>query len=1050
MSGISFPPKRSDGIIITSGSGSVPVNATFDSVEVTGDTISVADLTYQFPVVDGDSTDILRNGGTDSLTWVDRNGTFLPGIIQDFDGNTKIEVEQTPNDNTVRLTCNNKEVQTITETETTIINNIDVSDSSVLKLLSTPFNYSGLSAPVHLTYNSFIYYVSGTDLIISEISSPITVGVILSTTTIGFINPTKIYINGEYLYVTESSVSDSWIINIHDKAVPFVVGSLPYNNLEDFAFQGNMVYTAPDFLLSPVNNFASNSVGAVGITNNIGGSAKDTNGNIYTYGLFGNNVGSTMTFGTTIITPSNLQDLYVAKHDSNGIFQWVAQSTSSTAVLNIGSIDINSNNELFISVAHPGAGSSLQFGALPITTVATQELMIAELNIETGAWISSIQATVGTSDIDPGNIVSDDSGNTYFVGDMGIGTTTVGFLPLLTAVGSTEVLVIKMIASGFFDWSVKSSSGGTTESNASISGNDLYISGQFTTSITFGALPTINSTSNDIYILKIDASTGTFTWLSQSTSVNPCVPIVSSSIINSSGELIICGNYTGGAITFGVTPTLAAAINSNIFVVKIDDTGTFIWSNNGVSTGNSTIAGGISLLLNEDVIISGHFDNNITFGLTPSLTAVGNDIFITKLNNGGTTWDWSSQIGDTGNELIISHVSDNIDSIYLFGLFTSVSLVLGRSTLVSGVASGYPFFTKIYVEDLSSRVNVSSLVDPESPVLLNSVNIAGSPSVSNLIVRGSYLYVFIYMANEQAVLSYDISNTLVSPVFLNKLVINTEVSSTYKYQFCNILNNILYASSSEGPISINIHDPRNMSINFVNYTNDVSHAQFLGKFGYMMSTTDSLLRIFNLETMTYNTTSFALNSPISFSIYRNYIYVNELPTSTLNVYDLATVFVQQLHIGSLKTNEMFIDGNVQIAKKLNVLGGINVRSGLVSQADSGIQGDLISSGTQLIIACKKRQSVRSIIANTTLGNDYALNIQNAGLVTLTLPLLSGIVGSIKYLLIKQSTGVNNVDIAASGTDLIVSGATEVTTFTWTGVANDNIKVYNTGTKWIVI
>jgi hypothetical protein len=103
---------------------------------------------------------------------------------------------------------------------------------------------------------------------------------------------------------------------------------------------------------------------------------------------------------------------------------------------------------------------------------------------------------------------------------------------------------------------------------------------------------------------------------------------------DSLGNNYITGSYTD-TIWFGPTMLKGKGLK-DVFVVKLDSNGQYIWAKTFGSTGNDEGLG-ISVDNAGNIFVTGYFNNTIHFTPTDSLVSFGSsDIFVAKLNNNGT------------------------------------------------------------------------------------------------------------------------------------------------------------------------------------------------------------------------------------------------------------------------------------------------------------------------------------------------------------------------------------------------------------------------------
>ncbi len=136
-----------------------------------------------------------------------------------------------------------------------------------------------------------------------------------------------------------------------------------------------------------------------------------------------------------------------------------------------------------------------------------------------------------------------------------------------------------------------------------------------------------------------------FNWKwSQSTTSTSSIPQVMGFATDASGNSYVSGDFYGTA-TFGALPPLTSLGQSDVFVVKYDNTGTALWA---VSGGGDNFDGPFDLALDPqgNVFLTGYIQSGTaTFGTT-ALIKVGNmDIFVAKLNTADGSFAWAQRYG---------------------------------------------------------------------------------------------------------------------------------------------------------------------------------------------------------------------------------------------------------------------------------------------------------------------------------------------------------------------------------------------------------------------
>ena len=164
-------------------------------------------------------------------------------------------------------------------------------------------------------------------------------------------------------------------------------------------------------------------------------------------------------------------------------------------------------------------------------------------------------------------------------------------------------------------------------------------------SISFGS-HTVNAASPTTYayaIVKYN-SEGVAQWV---VNAGSGISNISGMAADVNGNLHITGWFSG-SITFGST-TLTSAGASDVLVVKLNNSGEWVWAKSFGGTGDDK-GGGIDTDSAGNVYVNGTF-RSMTIGSTV-LTSVGlDDLFVMKLDSTGNSL-WVSKVGGTGNEYI--------------------------------------------------------------------------------------------------------------------------------------------------------------------------------------------------------------------------------------------------------------------------------------------------------------------------------------------------------------------------------------------------------------
>lgn len=283
----------------------------------------------------------------------------------------------------------------------------------------------------------------------------------------------------------------------------------------------------------------------------------------------------------------------------------------------------------------------------------------------------------GTSWTRGNSIATDALGDVYITGSF---SGTVDFNPgagtfTLTATGDQDAFITKSDASGNFLWAVKI--GGLYSDfgfgiAVDTSGN-VYVTGSFGLTVDFdpgaGTSELTALGGNDIFILKLDAS-GNFIWVKRvgGTSIDDCYGMT----LDKSGNIYLTGDFYEKADFDPGTGIYELQSNGDldIFILKLDATGSLVWAKN--FGGTAADAGyGIAVDKDGNVCSTGLFQGSVAFtsgGGYNFISKGASDMYVLKLDSNGN-FVWAAQIGGPQFDYGYSIALDKGGNVYTTGWF---------------------------------------------------------------------------------------------------------------------------------------------------------------------------------------------------------------------------------------------------------------------------------------------------------------------------------------------------------------------------------------------
>lgn len=300
-------------------------------------------------------------------------------------------------------------------------------------------------------------------------------------------------------------------------------------------------------------------------------------------------------------------------------------------------------------------------------------------------WNKFINGSMTIRDMD-----IDSLGNIYIIGHF---WDTVDFDPSinefnLISEGGSDIYVLKLNNNGEFVWSFSMGSYQMDYGNSIELNNNgfLYLTGAFAGPVDFD--PGVNTFymvapyGGNIFIQKID-TLGNLVWaksISSSTSFGEGKSIT----VDENGFSYITGVF--GSPSFLIIDTVdfdpgagtnfLIANRQSIFVLKLDPNGNFVWANNINSTGAFSVGESISIDNNEDIIVSGHFQDTLIVPtdidtiivINPSFSERNAIIFkVSKFGN----FKWAKSLSTSVYSYAYTSVVDDDRFIYTTGYFNA-------------------------------------------------------------------------------------------------------------------------------------------------------------------------------------------------------------------------------------------------------------------------------------------------------------------------------------------------------------------------------------------
>jgi len=257
-----------------------------------------------------------------------------------------------------------------------------------------------------------------------------------------------------------------------------------------------------------------------------------------------------------------------------------------------------------------------------------------------------------------------DANNDVYVTGQFHNTATFGSLSL-NGPGGNDLFIVKYEGSSGNELWGTYMGGANYEYGYGIEVNSLghiYVAGAFRDTSFFGSQMLVSAGEYDGYVAKLD-NLGNLVWIQQIGGVG--FDYVLNLQMDAAENLYVTGLMEGQA-DFTSSASLTSNGGSDMFVAKFDEQGGLIWANHGGGIDNDA---GYDLALNSEgeVFVVGKMENVASFGNGVSVTGYGNaDVLVTKYDESGNIV-WAMNAGSAGSESAEGIVITPEDKIFVTG-----------------------------------------------------------------------------------------------------------------------------------------------------------------------------------------------------------------------------------------------------------------------------------------------------------------------------------------------------------------------------------------------
>lgn len=284
---------------------------------------------------------------------------------------------------------------------------------------------------------------------------------------------------------------------------------------------------------------------------------------------------------------------------------------------------------------------------------------------------------------DVGNGIGVDAAhNVYIAGEIEQ-TATFGTGITVTSEGANDIFLAKYNSAGQIQWVKSWGNSGNDKALALVvsPSGDCFLTGYFTSSVSFGGTTLNSNGSRDVFLLKTN-STGSVQWAKKAGGGGDDKSEGITLDIN--GNIYLAGCFTNSA-SFGNGVNVSNSGNYSGFIAKYNSNGTAQWAKSAGGGNDTTQMRSVTIDNNDNIYVCGNFASTANFGNGNNLNSSGNaDAFLSKYDPNGNI-QWVTKAGGLDEDVAYGTVIDNVNNIiYITGNVSAAGYFGGNHYTISG------------------------------------------------------------------------------------------------------------------------------------------------------------------------------------------------------------------------------------------------------------------------------------------------------------------------------------------------------------------------------
>ena len=396
----------------------------------------------------------------------------------------------------------------------------------------------------------------------------------------------------------------------------------------------------------------------------------------------------------------NTEDIFIAKYDLNGDFQWVK---TAGGIQDDKAEGIALDDESNIYITGP-INHTAYFDDITVNWQGFSDLFVAKYSDQGDClWAKGY----GGASYDYAFAIAVDHDNNPVIA--GRFYETVMFGPhSLTSIHDADAFLLKCTAEGEETW-VRQAGGQYHDHPTCLtidSQDNYYIAGWYMGDISFNGNQHVTAGGMDIFIAKYDTD-GNYQWSESYGDIE--IDEATSLSCSSDDEIIMAGEFHF-SLNFG-TITLTAQAYYDGFVTSFNTDGEVNWAEQLKSAGNIDLRGG-TLSLSGDYYAAGGFLDDITAG-THHMNSIGSlDYYLARLGKA------SSAVSEPGflHQHVLIYPNPAVDYIYIqwndnsIPISIKLSNMIGHQILSCNIQDSQSCQHRITLDGLTPGVYIAEII----------------------------------------------------------------------------------------------------------------------------------------------------------------------------------------------------------------------------------------------------------------------------------------------------------------------------------------------------